>query len=123
MALKMIKFILNAPLEYLRRVDVVNANIKLHVLEYICRADKDCSISDIVNNLDGDKSEICKWLEAFVDLGYIVRDEKTDLYYPTLKTVALGNCIVNNIKARKFTADEMKKRYTNVEELSYISIP
>lgn len=118
----MLKLLLNAPLEHLRCTDITSVIKSLHVLEYICRAENDCSVSDIVNNVDVDKSQINKWLEAFVKSGYINKDKKTDLYYPTLKTVTLGNCIVNNIMARKLTSAEIKKRCWNVEATAQSSI-
>jgi DNA-binding IclR family transcriptional regulator len=117
----MIKLLLNAPLEHLRCKDIDNVIKLLHVLEYICRAKNDCSVSAIVSNVDVDKSQISKWLEAFVESGYINKDEKTDLYYPTLKTTTLGNCIVNNIRARKFTSAEIKKRCSSVELFTQLS--
>ncbi len=117
----MIKFLLNAPLEYLRCSDIENVIKILNVLEYICRVEKDCSVSDIVTNCNVDKHKICKWLEAFVESGYIKKDKKTDRYYPTLKTVNLGNCIVKNIKTRKFTSGEIK-RYSSMEESAHLSM-
>ena len=118
----MLKFLLNAPLEHSRCTDIVNVINSLHVLEYICRAKNDCSVSDIVNNVDVDKSQISKWLEAFVESGYINKDKTTDLYYPTLKTVTLGNCIVNNIRARKLASAEIKQRCSSVEGFPQLSI-
>lgn len=100
----MLKTLLNAPLEHLHRRDIDNVLNILNVLEFICRSEKDCSVSDIVNNFDVDKSEICKWLEAFVESDYIRKDNMTALYYPTLKTVTLGESILNNIRARKLTS-------------------
>jgi DNA-binding IclR family transcriptional regulator len=105
----MLKTLLNAPLEYLHRTEIDNIMNILHVLEYICRSEKDCSVSDIANNFDVDKSEICKWLEAFVESDYIRKDKITALYYPTLKTVTIGECILNNIRARKSASSETKE--------------
>lgn len=118
----MLKLLLNAPLEHLRRTDIDNAIKTLHVLEYICRAENDCSVSDIVSNFDVDKFQVIKWLEVFVESGYIKKDQKTDRYYPTLKTVALGNCIVNNIRARNLTSAEITQRCSRVEESAQISV-
>ena len=118
----MVKLLLNAPLEHLRCKDIDNIIKALHVLEYICRAENDCSVSAIVSNVDAQKSQISKWLEAFVESGYINKDQKTDLYYPTLKTATLGNCIVNNIRARKFTSAEIKRRCSSMEAFTQLSI-
>lgn len=118
----MLKLVLNAPLEHLCRVDIVNDIKMLNVLEYVCHTEKDCSVSDIVSNFDVDKFQICKWLEAFVESGYIKKDKKTNLYYPTLKTVSLGNCIVKNIGDRKLTTAEIKQRYSSMEKSSDLSV-
>lgn len=115
------RLVLNAPLEHLCRIDIINDIKMLHVLEYICHTEKDCSVSDIVSNFDVDKFQICKWLEAFVESGYIKKDKKTDLYYPTLKTVSIGNCIVKNIGDRKLTTTEIKQRYSSMEKSAYLS--
>ena len=112
----MLKAILNAPLEHLHRTDIDNVIKTLHVLEFICRAKNDCAFSDISSNVDADKSQISKCLEAFVESGYIIKDRKTDLYYPTLKTATLGKSIVNNIKARKMTSAEIKQRWADFDE-------
>ena len=105
----MLKKLLNAPLEHLHRTDIDNAINILNVLEYICRSEKDCSVADIVNNFDVDESQICKWLEALVESDYIKKDNVTALYYPSLKTVTLGKCILNNIRARKLASSEISK--------------
>jgi len=118
----MLKFLLNAPLQQSSCSDIDTIIKILHILEYICRAENDCSVSAIVRNVEADNSQISKWLESLVESGYIIKDQHTDLYYPTLKTASLGNCIVNNIRARKFTSAEIKKRFSNDEAFAKLSI-
>ncbi|NNK92822.1 MAG: hypothetical protein HKP41_00580 [Desulfobacterales bacterium] len=116
------KLLLNAPLEHLRCTNSDNTIKALHVLEYICRSEEDCSVSAIVSNVDVDRSQLSKWLEAFVESGYINKDHETDLYYPTLKTATLGSCTVKNIRARRLSTEEIKQRYSSVEAFVKTSI-
>ena len=118
----MVKLLLNAPLEHLRCTDTDNVMRALRVLEYICCEENDCSLSAIAENVDIDKSQISKLLEAFIESGYIKKDQTTDHYFATLKTTTLGNCIVKNIRARKFTSAELKQRYSSLEAFVKISV-
>ena len=118
----MLKLLLNAPLEHLHCTDSDNTIKALHVLEYLCRAEKDCTVSAIARNVEIDKSQLSKVLDAFVESGYINKDQETDRYYPTLKTATLGSCIVKNIRAHRLSSAEIKQWYSSVEAFAKLSI-
>jgi len=118
----MLKFTLNAPLDHLRRMDMSNVVKILRVLEYVCHAEKNFSIVDIAKDLGVNKSLIGKWLEAFIESGYIKQDKETDRYYPTLQIVTLGNCIMNKMGIRKLASAEIKQLCFSSGESAHLSM-
>ncbi|MHB1651308.1 MAG: IclR family transcriptional regulator [Desulfitobacteriaceae bacterium] len=94
----------------------------IRVLEFLCYASEDLSITEISRAFNINKTTIYRILRTFSVMGYVEQDTKSERYRPTMKILTLSNKVLNRMEIRSVANRYLKHLAIEVNQSVHLAV-
>lgn len=94
----------------------------LSVLELLSRTDRALSLTQIGKELGMGKSNVHRLMQALVDTRFVLRDEESGSYAPSIKLWELGSAVLAKLDLRRHAERQMEELMSLTGESVHLSV-
>jgi IclR family KDG regulon transcriptional repressor len=94
----------------------------LSVLELLARTDRPLSLTQIGRELGMAKSNVHRLMQALVETRFVLRDEATGTYAPSIKVWELGSAVLGKLDLRRHAEQQMDSLMERTGESVHLSV-
>lgn len=94
----------------------------LAVLELLSRSDRALNLTQIGKELGMGKSNVHRLMQALVDTRFVLRDEESSCYAPSIKLWELGSAVLSKLDLRRHAERQMETLMSLTGESVHLSV-
>lgn len=94
----------------------------LSLLEIMARQPRAWGVSELARELDQNKSNVHRYLQTLISLGYVSSDPESGRYFPTLKLWEIGLQVTNGLPIKRLAQPQLTALSGTVKRTVHLSV-